>query len=61
MWLAVAATGLKFYSVNPVAGLIFVPYQVDWRTGVHFTFCKIERAKYRIFNSKQIQAKVYQC
>ena len=32
LWVAVAATGLKFYSVNPVAGLVFLPYQVDWRT-----------------------------
>lgn len=27
LWLAVAATGLQFYSVNSAAGLLFLPYQ----------------------------------
>jgi len=31
LWIAVAATGANFYSVNKVAGLLFVPYQA-WVT-----------------------------
>ena len=28
LWVSVLACGLKFYSVNPVAGLLFLPYQL---------------------------------
>ena len=31
LWVAVAACGLKFYTINKVAGLLFLPYQV-WVT-----------------------------
>ena len=28
LWVSVLACGLKFYAVNPVAGLLFLPYQL---------------------------------
>ena len=31
LWVAVVACGIKFFSINKVAGMLFIPYQV-WVT-----------------------------
>ena len=38
LWLAVAACGLKFYSINQVAGLLFIPYQAWVTTATALNF-----------------------
>ena len=40
LWVAVVACGIKFFSINKVAGMLFIPYQVWVATALTFDIWK---------------------